>query len=120
MGRVVIGTDPHKRSATIEVRDEREILLATGRFGMDKAGYRQLPGYVRQWPARVWRRWKARTASAGRWRRGCWPTAVRRVAGWRPADLAGPEHPSCRHLSTGRAVARWASGAGSAKPTRPR
>jgi transposase len=54
MGRVVIGTDPHKRSATIEVRDEREILLATGRFGMDKAGYRQLLRYVRQWPARVW------------------------------------------------------------------
>src|SRR6266540_1091101 len=26
VGRVVIGTDPHKRSATIEVRDEREIL----------------------------------------------------------------------------------------------
>ncbi len=54
MGRVVIGTDPHKRSATIEVRDEREILLATGRFPMDKAGYRQLLGYVRQWPARAW------------------------------------------------------------------
>jgi transposase len=54
MGRVVIGTDPHKRSATIEVRDEREMLLATGRFGMDKTGYRQLLGYVRQWPQRVW------------------------------------------------------------------
>jgi transposase len=52
--RVVIGTDPHKRSATIEVRDEREILLATGRFGMDRAGYRQLLGYVRQWPTRLW------------------------------------------------------------------
>jgi hypothetical protein len=52
--RVVIGTDPHKRSATIEVRDEREILLATGRFGLDRAGYRQLLGYVRQWPGRVW------------------------------------------------------------------
>ena len=36
MARVMIGTDPHKRSATIEVRDEREILLATGRFGMDR------------------------------------------------------------------------------------
>src|SRR6266545_3944083 len=35
VGKVIIGTDPHKRSATIEVRDEREILLATGRFGMD-------------------------------------------------------------------------------------
>jgi transposase len=54
MGRVVIGTDPHKRSATIEVRDEREILLATGRFGMDRTGYRQLVGYVRQWPRRMW------------------------------------------------------------------
>jgi transposase len=54
MERVVIGTDPHKRSATIEVRDEREMLLATGRFGMDKTGYRQLLGYVRQWPQRVW------------------------------------------------------------------
>jgi transposase len=52
--RVVIGTDPHKRSATIEVRDEREILVATGRFGMDRAGYRQLLGYVRQWPNRTW------------------------------------------------------------------
>ncbi len=54
MGKVIIGTDPHKRSATIEVRDEREILLATGRFGMDRCGYRQLLGYVRQWPERVW------------------------------------------------------------------
>src|SRR5205823_6900251 len=47
VGRVIIGTDPHKRSARFEVRDEREILLATGRFGMDKTGYRQLLGYVR-------------------------------------------------------------------------
>jgi hypothetical protein len=54
VARVMIGTDPHKRSATIEVRDEREILLATGRFGMDKTGYRQLLGYVRQWPTRTW------------------------------------------------------------------
>jgi transposase len=52
--RVVIGTDPHKRSATIEVRDGREILLATGRFPMDKVGYRRLLGYARQWPDRVW------------------------------------------------------------------
>jgi transposase len=54
VGRVVIGTDPHKRSATIEIPDEREILLATGRFGMDKTGYRQLLSYVRQWPQRTW------------------------------------------------------------------
>jgi hypothetical protein len=29
MGRVVIGMDPHKRSATIEVLDEREPVLRT-------------------------------------------------------------------------------------------
>jgi transposase len=51
---VIIGVDPHKASVTIEVRDRREVLRATGRFGMDKAGYRQLLGYVRQWPARTW------------------------------------------------------------------
>jgi transposase len=39
---VIIGTDPHKASVTIEVRDEQEVLRATGRFPMDRAGYRQL------------------------------------------------------------------------------
>ncbi len=42
LARVVIGVDPHKRSATIEVLDERERVLATGRFGTDRDGYRQL------------------------------------------------------------------------------
>ena len=42
MAGVVIGMDPHKRSATIEVCDERERVLATGRFGTDRDGYRQL------------------------------------------------------------------------------
>ena len=35
---VIIGMDPHKRSATIEVVDERAAVLAGGRFGTDKAG----------------------------------------------------------------------------------
>ena len=35
MRRVIIGMDPHKRSATIEVLDERERVLAVGRFGTD-------------------------------------------------------------------------------------
>src|SRR5215217_2079580 len=51
---VIIGVDPHKASVTIEVRDRREVLRATGRFGMDKAGYRQLRRYVGQWPERTW------------------------------------------------------------------
>jgi hypothetical protein len=36
---VIIGMDPHKRSATIEVVDERGRGLATGRYGTDKVGY---------------------------------------------------------------------------------
>ena len=38
MARVFIGVDPHKLSATIEVVDDRETVLARGRFGTDKAG----------------------------------------------------------------------------------
>jgi transposase len=57
MRRVVIGVDPHKRSATIEVLGEREQVLATGRFGTDTAGYKELLAAGRQWSAgseRVW------------------------------------------------------------------
>jgi hypothetical protein len=39
VARVFIGVDPHKLSATIEVVDDRETVLARGRFGTDKAGY---------------------------------------------------------------------------------
>jgi len=35
---VIIGIDPHKRSATIEVIDDRAAVLVAGRFGTDKAG----------------------------------------------------------------------------------
>ena len=54
MGRVIIGMDPHKRSATIEVLDERERVLATGRFGTDRDGYREMLREGRRWPDRVW------------------------------------------------------------------
>jgi transposase len=40
---VIIGMDPHKRSATIEVIDEQAGVLAVGRYGTDAAGYSQLP-----------------------------------------------------------------------------
>jgi hypothetical protein len=39
---VVIGVDPHKLSATIEVLNEQEKVLGGGRFGTDRDGYRQL------------------------------------------------------------------------------
>src|SRR6266571_1102535 len=53
MDQVIIGVDPHKLSVTIEARDRREILRATGRFGTGTAGYRQLLRAARQWPQRV-------------------------------------------------------------------
>ena len=54
MERVVIGMDPHKRSVTIEARDSREVLRATGRFGTDSRQYKTMLKVARQWPARVW------------------------------------------------------------------
>ncbi len=54
MRRVIIGMDPHKRSATIEVIDEQETILAQGRYGTDTDGYRQMLVAGRQYPGRVW------------------------------------------------------------------
>ena len=43
MDVVVIGMDPHKRSVTVEARDTREVLRATGRFKpTTRAGYRAM------------------------------------------------------------------------------
>ena len=54
MARVFIGVDPHKLSATIEVVDDHETVLATGRFPTDKAGYAAMRKHVAAWPERVW------------------------------------------------------------------
>jgi hypothetical protein len=54
MPRVVIGMDPHKRSATIEVIDEQETVLTQGRDGTDTDGYQQMLAAGRQYPDRVW------------------------------------------------------------------
>lgn len=54
MAMVFIGVDPHKLSATIEVVDERETVLATGRFGTDKAGYAAMRKHVAAYPRRTW------------------------------------------------------------------
>ena len=48
--QVVIGMDPHKRSMTIEARDAREPLRATGRFGTDNRQYKAMLAVARQWP----------------------------------------------------------------------
>jgi len=54
MTKVIIGVDPHKLSATIEVVDGRERLLGSGRFSTDQAGYTAMRTYAKAWPERVW------------------------------------------------------------------
>ncbi|SCL19894.1 IS110 family transposase [Micromonospora inyonensis] len=52
--RVVIGMDPHKRSATIEVMAGDETVVGGGRFDTDRDGYTAMRKYATQWPNRVW------------------------------------------------------------------
>jgi transposase len=54
MAKVFIGVDPHKLSATIEVVDDREKVLATGRFKTDESGYAAMRKRVAAWPGRIW------------------------------------------------------------------
>jgi transposase len=54
MAMVFIGVDPHKLSATIEVVDDREKVLATGRFATDRGGYAAMCKQVAAWPEREW------------------------------------------------------------------
>jgi hypothetical protein len=54
MERVIIGMDPHKRSTTIEARDPREVLRATGTFPTTNVGYRAMLRFARPWPDRIW------------------------------------------------------------------
>ena len=51
---VIIGVDPHKLSATIEVVDGHERMLGSGRFTTDRAGYAAMRKYAKAWPGRVW------------------------------------------------------------------
>ena len=54
MQDVIIGVDPHKLSATIEVVDRNEQLLGCGRFSTDRAGYTAMRTYMKTWPHRIW------------------------------------------------------------------
>jgi transposase len=54
MGEVVIGVDPHKRSNTIEVLDPDAVVLAAGRFGADREGYRSMLALGRRYASRRW------------------------------------------------------------------
>jgi hypothetical protein len=54
MSQVVIGMDPHKRSATIEIMAGDEAVVGGGRYATDAAGYRQMLTEVKHWPERIW------------------------------------------------------------------
>ena len=54
MEQVIIGVDPHKLSATIEVVNDREQRLGQGRFATDTAGFAAMRRYARAWPQRIW------------------------------------------------------------------
>jgi transposase len=54
MEQVIIGVDPHKLSATIEVVDHLEQMLGSGRFTTDRAGYSAMRNYAKSWSERVW------------------------------------------------------------------
>lgn len=54
MEKIVIGVDPRKLSATIEVIDLREGRLGSGRFTTDKPGFDAVRHYVSRWPYREW------------------------------------------------------------------
>jgi transposase len=54
MRHVIIGMDPHKRPATTEVIDGREKVLAKGRFGTDRDGYKAMLAAGREFRDRTW------------------------------------------------------------------
>ena len=51
---VIIGMDPHKSSATIEVIDERGQVVSRGRFGTDRPGYAAMLAEGRRHGDRTW------------------------------------------------------------------
>ncbi|MFE9328845.1 transposase [Nocardia sp. NPDC052278] len=51
---VIIGIDPHKRSATIEIIDPGGKVLATGRYGTDTTGYSEMISTAKGFGERVW------------------------------------------------------------------
>jgi hypothetical protein len=53
MSQVVIGMDPHKRSATIEVMASDERVLGGGRYATDATGYGAMLAEARRWPQRM-------------------------------------------------------------------
>lgn len=51
---VIIGMDPHKRSATIEVINELGVRIGVGKFGTDQFGYAEMLTAGRRFTERIW------------------------------------------------------------------
>jgi hypothetical protein len=54
LSTVIIGMDPHKRSATIEILDRTEHVLGHGRYPTDTTGYRDMLAHGRRYTDRTW------------------------------------------------------------------
>jgi hypothetical protein len=54
MSQVIIGVDPHKRSATIEIINEREQAVGGGRFAADRDGCQAMLAAGRKHADRLW------------------------------------------------------------------
>jgi transposase len=54
MSQVIIGVDRHKRSATIEIINDREQAVGGGRFGTDRDGYQAMLVAGRKHADRLW------------------------------------------------------------------
>ena len=65
MEQVIIGVDPHKLSATIEVVDGNERLLGSGRFATDRAGYAAMRSYAKTPGPPLWNRLPRAVAGTG-------------------------------------------------------
>ena len=101
MEHVIIGVDPHKLSATIEVVDHHGHLLGSGRYTTDQAGYAAMRSYAKTWPQRTWaiegangagRPLAQRLVEAGQQRL---PEPPRQRTSWHGDDIAngGDAHP---------------------------
>ena len=51
---MVIGIDPHKRSATIKAMADDETVLGKGRYETDQTAFEAMLAACQQWPDRVW------------------------------------------------------------------
>ncbi|MFE3258549.1 transposase [Nocardia sp. NPDC059091] len=51
---VIIGMDPHKRSATIEIIDSAGHVLAVGRYATDTVGYTEMLTAAQQFTELLW------------------------------------------------------------------